>query len=111
VEDRCENHAKTKENLTEKYIGPTTKSRTRTYIRYLEYHSVCPLAPPPPSPASAGVPPEPRGGGGGGHPPTCGGGGANSDDCRKSLALCGSYGALPSTHVKGSLAYDNVPKL
>ena len=51
---------------------------------YKEYHSVCPLVgigtlPPPLSPASVPLPPEPKGGG---HTSP------NSDDRRKSLALC-----------------------
>ncbi len=60
---------------------------------YQEYHSVCPLVgigtlPPPLSSASVPLPPEPKGGGG--H--TCvrvrGWGSPNSNDWRKSLALC-----------------------
>jgi hypothetical protein len=65
---------------------------------YLEHHSVCPLvgigtAPPPLPQASVYPPsPEPKGGharlrvGGGGW------GSSNSDDWRKSLALCLLYG-------------------
>jgi hypothetical protein len=60
------------------------------YCLYPEYHSVCPLVrigtPPPPSPASECVPP-----GTNGREHTrlrVRGGGPNSDDWRKSLALC-----------------------
>ncbi len=62
---------------------------------YKEYHSVCPLVeigtlPPPLSPAS--VPPVPKDGGA--HSPAGEGWGSpNSDDWRKSLALCLLCGA------------------
>ncbi len=57
---------------------------------HLEFHSVCPLVgigTPNPSHTSECVPPEPKGGGA--HSPAGEGwGGPNSEDWRKSLALC-----------------------
>jgi hypothetical protein len=65
---------------------------------YKEYHSVCPLVgigtlPTPLSPASVPLPPEP----GGGHTRlrVRGWGSPNSDDWRKSLALCLLCDGLP----------------
>jgi hypothetical protein len=61
-------------------------------LLFTEYHSVCPLVgigtlPPPLSPASVPLPPEPKGGGGT-LPAGEGLGSPNSDNWRKSLALC-----------------------
>jgi hypothetical protein len=71
------------------FFADTFHHKVHTYI---EYHSVCPLVgigtlPPPLSPASVPLPPEPKGGG---HNrlQVRGWGSPNSDDWRKSLALC-----------------------
>ncbi len=75
--------------LTKKHdVGRLHKVRT-----YKEYHSVCPLVgigtlPTPLSPASVPLLPEPRGGGGHTRLRGRGWGSPNSDDYRKSLALC-----------------------
>ncbi len=66
--------------------------RSTKYVRiYEEYHSVCILVgigtlPTSPSPASVPLPPVP--GGGATHLRVRGWGSSNSDDLRKSLALC-----------------------
>jgi hypothetical protein len=71
------------------FLADTFHHKVHTYI---EYHSVCPLVgigtlPPPLSPASVPLPPEPKGGG---HNrlQVRGWGSPNSDDWRRSLALC-----------------------
>jgi hypothetical protein len=69
---------------------PSLVTITMQHKVYKEYHSVCPLVglgtlPTPTLPASVPLPAEP---GGGGHTRVRGWGSPNSDDWRKSLALC-----------------------
>jgi hypothetical protein len=71
-----------------------------------EYHSVCPLAgigtlPTPFSPASVPLPPQPGGGGTLDRLRVRGWGSSNSDDLRKSLALC----LLCVSNVSGGALY------
>ncbi len=77
-------------SISTNYVYTGTKV---IYTYYLEYHSVCPLVeigtPPPLSRKRVcHPPPEPKGGGGTHAPAGEGMGGPNSDDWRKSLALC-----------------------